>query len=276
MDRQASLFIVIGKTHIALDGQVRLALQVEAIFHHVGGRFHNRLGVRTFGDLLLEVYIRRAGVDFDGVVGHGGWGAHISGQLFQLHFDFLGRGLGLLDGIGAYDSNRVAILEDLGIAQDRPVPAVALVGGEGDQAGDAVLALDILVGDDFHHAGHLLGFGGVDRQDVGMRYLGLHQRQLQCAGGHLQPQVLAEIQRAGHFTDCGRAWVLAAPNLAIRRQLVFQLFASHLAAQHFGRIHDPIDDRLVAGAAAGVVVLGQPGAHFFSGRFRVAVQQGLG
>ena len=37
-----------------------------------------------------------------------------------------------------------------------------------------------------------------------------------------------------------------------------------------------IHNRLVAGAAAGIVVLGEPGAHFFAGRVGVLVQQRLG
>ena len=196
---QAALLIEVGKAHVRFDGQVRLALEIETVLDHIRRRFHDRLGVRALDDLLLEVDIGRAGVDFDGVVGHGRRGAHVGGQLFQFHFDLFGGGLGLLDGVGADDGNRVAILEDLRVAQNRAIPAITLVGREGDQAGDAVLALDILVRDDFEDAGHLLGFGGVDRQDVGVRDLGLHQRQLQRAGGHLQAEVLAVVQRAGDF-----------------------------------------------------------------------------
>ena len=276
MDRQAALFIVIGEAHVGLDGQVRLALQVEAILDHVGGRLHDRLGVRPFGDLLLEVDVGRAGVDLDGVVGHGGRRAHVGRQLFQLHLDLLGRGLGLLDGVGADDGDGVAILEDLGVAQDRPIPAVALVGREGDQAGDAVLALDILVGDDLEHAGHLLGFGGVDREDVGVRDLGLHQRQLQRAGGHLQAQVLAVIQRAGDLGHAvGRGYLL--PQIWPSAGSLYSSSSRAISPRStLAASMTAIHDRLVAGAAAGVVVLGEPGAHLFAGGVRVAVQQRLG
>ena len=131
----------------ALDGQVRLALEVEVVLDRVGRLVHDRLGVRPLGDLLLEVDVGRAGMDLDGVVGHGRGRAHVGGQRLQLHLDLRRGGLGLLDGVGADDGDGVAVLEDLGVAQDGPIPAVALVRREGDQAGDAVLALDVLVRD---------------------------------------------------------------------------------------------------------------------------------
>ena len=105
----------------------------------------------------------------------------------------------LLLGVGADDGDGVAELEDLVVAENRPVPAVAFVGGEGDQAGDAVLALDILMGDDLDHAGHLLGFGGVDGEDVGVGHLGLHQGELQGILGHFQAEIGAVIAGAGDF-----------------------------------------------------------------------------
>ena len=81
MDRQASFFIVISKAHITLNGQVWLALQVEVVLHHKRRCFHDRPGVSTFDNLLLVVHVGCARMDFDGIFGHGGRSAHISGQL---------------------------------------------------------------------------------------------------------------------------------------------------------------------------------------------------
>ena len=89
----------------------------------------------------------------------------------------------ILGAVGADDGDGVAVLEDLLVAQDGTIPAVTLVGREGDQAGDAVLALDVLVGDDLVHAGDGLGLGHVDGQDLGVGDLGLDQFAVQGSGG---------------------------------------------------------------------------------------------
>jgi len=45
MDCQSAFIVVISKTDIGFDGHVRLALHVEAIFHHIIRSFHDRFGI---------------------------------------------------------------------------------------------------------------------------------------------------------------------------------------------------------------------------------------
>ncbi len=96
------------------------------------------------------------------------------------------RRLRVLEGVRRHDRDRIAELEHLFVAKDRAVPAVALVGGECDQAGDPVLAGYILMRYDLVHAGHLLGFGSVDALDVGVGNVRLHEREAQGPFRHLQ------------------------------------------------------------------------------------------
>ncbi len=199
VDGEPPFFVEVGEADVGLHGQVRLALQVELVFHHVGRRLHERPGVRPFGDGLLEVDVGSARMDLHGVLGHGRRRAHVGGQHFQLDLHLGRGGAGVLLGVRADDGDGVAVLEDLGVAQDGAVPAVAFVGGEGDEAGDPVLALDVLVGHDLVDAGHLLRFGGIDGQDVGVRDLGLHQGQSQRVGRHLETQVGAVVDGTRHF-----------------------------------------------------------------------------
>ena len=100
----------------------------------------------TFGDLLNVVDVRGTGMDFDGIRLHGGRGAHVGGQLFQLDLHLGSGGLGVLLGIGTDDGDGVTSLENFGIAEDRTLPAISQVGGEGDQAGNAVFALNVFMG----------------------------------------------------------------------------------------------------------------------------------
>ena len=197
VDVQFAGIVKKGESDIGLDGQVRLAAGVKVALDHHLGLVEDGLGVLALGDLLDVIDVRRAGVDLDGVGLHRLGSAHVGGQNLEFDLDLL-RGLaGVLLGIGADNGNGVTVLEHLGVAQDRPVPAVAQIGGEGDQAGDAVLALDVLVGDHLDHAGHLLSLAGVDGEDVGMGDLGLHQGELQGVLRQLQTGVGTEVPGAG-------------------------------------------------------------------------------
>ncbi len=223
VDGEPSFVIEIGKTDVRLDGQMGLPLQVELVFYDVGGRIHERFCIPSLCDLLLEVDVGGAGMDLDGVIGHGRRRAHVGRKLFELDLDLFGRRPGVLHGVGADDGDGVAELEDLRVAQDRTVPAVAFVGREGDEAGDAVFALDVLVGHHLVDAGHLFGFGGVDGEDVGMGDLGLDQGQLQGVGRHLQPEVRAVVAGAGHLGQRARTRIFPAPDPAVGWELVGQL-----------------------------------------------------
>ncbi len=190
--------------------KVRLTAVVGGQLDDVGCLRQQWLGVFALGNALLIVRIGNAGVNFDRVGSQSFVTAHVSRQNFQVNLDLLRGGLGMLFGIRGYDRNRVAELEDLLLAENRTVPAVALVGREGDQAGNRVLAFNVLPGNNLDHAGHLFRFRGVDALDVGVRDLGLSQSQAQGAFGHMQGHVGAEIPGAGNLCQSRRTHGVAA------------------------------------------------------------------
>ena len=57
-----------------------------------------------------------------------------SGSSSKIQFDLVGGGAGVRFGVGAHDGEGVAVLEDFGIVQDGTIPAVTLVGREGDES----------------------------------------------------------------------------------------------------------------------------------------------
>ena len=64
--------------------------------------------------------------------------------------------------------------------------------------------------------------------------------------------------------------------LAVVRDLEGDILHGLFPAHHSRGCHDGVDELLVAGAAAQVVVLGKPVTDVLSGRIRVHVQKGLG
>ena len=276
VDVQFSGIIKKGESDIGLDRQVRLAAGVVVALDHHLGLVEDGLGVLALGDLLDVIDVRRAGVDLDGVGLHRLGSAHVGGQNLEFDLDLL-RGLaGVLLGIGADNGNGVTVLEHLGVAQDRPVPAIAQVGGEGDQAGDAVLALDVLVGNHLEHAGHLLRLAGVDGEDVGMGDLGLNQGELQSVLRQLQSGIRTEVPGAGDLGGGARPRHAGAQHLAVLGQLEGQVLHADLTLEHPHRILHRVHQHLVTSAAAGVLVLLEPVADVVAGRIRVAVDEGLG
>ena len=215
-------------------------------------------------------------MDLDGVGGQGLGHAHVGGQDLEVDLDGLGGLAGVGLGVGRDYGDGVAVLEDLFIAEDGAVPAVALVvEREHDKAVYAVLAGDVLGGDDLEDAGHLLGLGGVHALDVGVGDLGLDQRQAQGAIRHVQGLVRAEVPGAGDLHGGGGAGVGGAGDDVVGG-LEEQVLLAHLAA-HDGRGgHRGVDEGLVAGAAAEVAVLVEPVADLLAGRVRVLLEQDLG
>jgi len=168
MDGQASLVIIISKTNIRFHREVRLALEIVFPLCGIGCLLHDRTGFLALDGFLLKVDVGRSGVDLDGVRCHGFRGAHVGGQHFQLHFHFFRGIFGVGFGIRAHNRQHVAILEDFGVVEDRTIPAITFVRREGDQAGNAVLAFYVFMGDHFENAGHFLRFRSVNLLDVGM------------------------------------------------------------------------------------------------------------
>ena len=135
-------------------------------------------------------------VDFDGV----GASVQVFGQQLEIEFDLVGGGAGVRFGVGAHDGEGVAVLEDFGIVQDGTIPAVTLVGREGDEAGNAVLALASQSA-----RGTSPGMASAsevsDALDVGVGNPGLSQRQMQRVRRHLESGIRTEVVRAGHLGD---------------------------------------------------------------------------
>ena len=120
-------------------------------------------------------------------------------------------------GVRADDGDGIPQLEDLLVTQDGTVPAVPLVGGEGDQPGDPVLALHVLVGDHLEDPRHLLGLGDIHAFDVGVGDLGLDQGKMKRVGRQLETQIRPIIQGARDLGQGRGTGILASPDLAVLR-----------------------------------------------------------
>ena len=99
---------------------------------------------------------------------------------------------------------------------------------------------------------------------------------MQCAGRHLQFDVVAVVLYAADSCQVARTQERLAVLLARRRFRNLQILHCDLTAQALGSQHDGIHDLLVACASADVSVLGEPVTHFFSCRIRVLFQQLIG
>ena len=271
VDGQHTVLVYVGVAVVGLQVEVRLARAVALDLDDVRRGVEVEIG--ALDAVGLVVGVRRAGVDLNGVGGQGLGHAHVGGQDLEVDLDGLGGLAGVGLGIGRDYGDGVAVLEYLFIAEYWPVPAVALVvEGEHDEAVYAVLAGDILRGDDLEDAGHLLGLGGVDALDVGVGDLGLDEGQTQGALGHVQGLIGAEVPGAGDLHGSGGAGVGGAGDDVVGG-LEEQIFFAHLAA-HDGRGgHRGVYEGLVAGAAAEVAVLVEPVAHLLTGRVRVLLEQ---
>ena len=140
-----------------------------------------------------------------------------------------------------------------------------------------LVPLTSLRGDDLHHAGHLERLGVVDALDVGVRHQRHHHREMQGVLGHQRGHVGAVVRESARAGDAALPPREArSVELAVLRHGVRDVVHGGLAAHDLGGLHDGVDEGLVAGAAADVVVLLEPVAHIVSRRRRVGVEQALG
>ena len=273
VDGQHAVLVYVGIAVVGFEVEVRLPGAVALDLDHVGRGVE--VEVRALDAVRLIVGVRRAGVDLDGVGGQSLGHAHVGGQDFKVHLHGLGGLAGVRLGVRSDYRDGVAVLEDLFIAEDGTVPAVALVvERQHDEAVYAVLAGDVLRGDDLEDAGHLLGLGGVHALDVGVGDLGLDERQTQGAFRHVQGLVRAEVPGAGDLHGRGGPRVGGAGD-DVLGGLEEQVLLAHLAAHDGGRGHRRVDEGLVARAAAEVAVLVEPVADLLAGRVRVLLEQDL-
>ena len=273
VDGQHAVLVYVGVAVVRLEVQVRLPRAVALDLDDV--RRGVEVEVGALDAVGLVVGVRGAGVDLDGVGRQGLGHAHVGRQDLEIDLDRLRRLARMRLGVRRDYRYRVAVLEDLLIAEDGAVPAVALVvERQHDKAVYPVLAGHVLRRDDLEDAGHLLGLGGVDALDVRVGDLGLHQGQAQGALRHGQGLVGAEVPGAGDLHRRGRPGIGRAGD-DVLGGLEEQILLAHLAA-HDGRGgHRRVDERLVAGAAAEVAVLVEPVANLLPRRVRVLLEQHL-
>ena len=274
VDGQHAVLVYVGVAVVRLQEQVGLARAVTLDLYHVGRAVKVKVG--TLDAVGLVVGVGRAGVDLYRVGREGFRRAHVRGQHLEVDLDVLGGLARMLLGVGGDYRDGVAVLEHLLIAEYRAIPAVALVVvRQHDQAVYAVLARDVLGGDDLEHAGHLLGLGGVDALDVRVADLGLDQREAQGVLGHPQRLVGAEVPGAGDLHRRARAGVGRA-GYDVVGGLKEQVLLAHLPAQDGRRGHGGVNERLVARAAAEVAVLVEPVADLLARGVGVLLKQHLG
>ena len=143
--------------------------------------------------------------------------------------------------------------------------ALALGARHVQRTGQVVGALDVLGGQHLDDAGHLLGFTGVDAEDVGVVGFGKHDGEVGDALGHLQRHVVAVVGQTGDLGEGRRPGMLRAVDVLLALEVVGDVGHGLLAAHDLSGRHDGVDQGLVAGAAADVVVRLEPSAHLFTG-----------
>lgn len=199
MDCDPSLLIRISVRNIRLDRQMRLTGTVCFHFHYIRSALHDRSRVVSLDTVGLIVDVRRAGMDLDGIGSHCLGCGHISRKDFQIDLHCLCRRFRMLYRICADHGDRVAVLEYFLVAEDRAVPAVSLVGREGDKTRDPVLARYVFVCNNLRNTRHLLCFCGVDAPDVCMGYFCLYECDLKGIFRKVPDLVRAEVPLAGHL-----------------------------------------------------------------------------
>ena len=112
---------------------MRLALGVKTAFsNHIVGIGKERLNIAALGNMRLIINIGRAGVNFYGIGCHSRGSIHISRQKLKINFDLFSCGAGITFTVGTHNGKGIAILEDFFVTQNRTIPAIPLVVGEGD------------------------------------------------------------------------------------------------------------------------------------------------
>ena len=114
------------------------------------------------------------------------------------------------------------------------VTPFAFLTGHVHRAGHVVGALDVLGGQDLDDAGHLLGFGGVDADDVGVMGLGEDHGQMGGAFGHLLGHVVAVVGQTGDLGQSGRPGMPGAVDLGLAGEVVGDVGHGGFAAHDLG------------------------------------------
>ncbi len=149
--------------HRLLDG-IAVFLDEAPIIAQVAVQFVMHLG-RALGDGLLHV--------------------DDSGQLVDLDDDGLHRVTRLTFGLGNDGGNLVADMPNLALGQNRVLRLlhdVAVTAGDLPTTGDAAHTLEILGGENPHHAIHRLGGGSVDRFYRAMRHVRAQENNMRLPG----------------------------------------------------------------------------------------------
>lgn len=99
-----AFFIRINISHVQFNRKMQLTGTIRLHLYHIGRAFYNGSRIAALDAVGLIICVLCAGMDLNGI----------------------------------------SVLEYFFVAEDRTIPSVPLIGWEGDQAGDPVLAVDIL------------------------------------------------------------------------------------------------------------------------------------
>src|SRR5664279_5553777 len=127
LDRQHTIIVDVGATAIRFQVQVGLAAAQCLGFDDVSGSGHDWGGVLAFDHPLFVVDIGNTRVNFEGVGFLGGPAVHVGRQNFDVDDHHFSSGSGMFHRVCGHDGHRITKLENLVFAENRAVPAVALV-----------------------------------------------------------------------------------------------------------------------------------------------------
>ena len=215
-------------------------------------------------------------MNLNGILRHGRGSAHVSWKFIQHYLDLVRRRSGVGFRICGHDGNGVSELKDFFITENRAIPAIPFVSRKGDQPGNPVLSLDVLMGNDFKNSRHFFRCRSINRENIGMRRFGLNQGKPEGSSRHFKTYVSSEIRSTGHLGNGAGPWIFASPDTIVGRHLECQIIFSHLAAQYPGRIHHRIHQGFVSCAAAGVSMFLKPVPDILAGGAEIGIQQSFG
>ena len=106
-----------------------------------------------------------------------------------------------------------------------------------------------------------------------MRNFGDDDGKISGAFGHLQLDIIAVIRKAGDLYQRSGSGMRGTVDFLLAGEIIGNVFHGGFAAHDLGGSHYGVDERLVAGAAADILMLLEPFTNIFTGGSWIFSQQ---
>ncbi len=280
-DGESAVLIVECLSGIALEGQMGLTACGECALNDLDGSIllglvEHGLCIALDNGLIVEL-VGNARNDGNSIGQSGLEDIVVNGELLVFDTDLLCCGAGVLAGICSDKSDGLAHSSDLHALANENVGMVRLDEGTAAlSAAHIVRALDILVGDDSDNAGHLLCFGGVYLEDVCMSIVRKLNSEVEHAFGHLACDVACVVGDTHDLAESSGTGIAGGMDAGPVGGFGVEGGSGSGAVHNGSSCHNSVDQGLITGAAAEVIVLGEPITNFLTGDVGILVKQSLG